>query len=304
MNAYVIMNQVASLFFILGIGYFSYKKQILNSKTLDDLSSLLLKIALPFLIISSFNLEFSEELKTNMILSFYYSIISFVALKIFCFLFFYKIEPKKKLILNFSTLFANCGFMGFPIIYSVFGKEGVLYASILNMVFGLLMWTYGWMLFSEDKSFSGIKKALINPGVSSVYIGSFLLLFKIKLPNVIQYTLENVGSMTTPLSMIIIGGMLAQTEMKNFWRDKNLIFGVICKLLIAPIITWASFLFLNIDKSIVTDSIILLQAMPTAVVMGIFAENYKKSQKDAALMIFLTTLGSIATIPIFIIILK
>lgn len=304
MNAYVVMNQVASLFFILGIGYFSYKKQILNSKTLDDLSSLLLKIALPFLIISSFNLEFSEELKTNMILSFYYSIISFVALKIFCFLFFYKIEPKKKLILNFSTLFANCGFMGFPIIYSVFGKEGVLYASILNMVFGLLMWTYGWMLFSEDKSFSGIKKALINPGVSSVYIGSFLLLFKIKLPNVIQYTLENVGSMTTPLSMIIIGGMLAQTEMKNFWRDKNLIFGVICKLLIAPIITWASFLFLNIDKSIVTDSIILLQAMPTAVVMGIFAENYKKSQKDAALMIFLTTLGSIATIPIFIIILK
>lgn len=304
MNAYVVMNQVASLFFILGIGYFSYKKQILNGKTLDDLSSLLLKIALPFLIISSFNLEFSEELKTNMILSFYYSIISFVALKIFCFLFFYKIEPKKKLILNFSTLFANCGFMGFPIIYSVFGKEGVLYASILNMVFGLLMWTYGWMLFSEDKSFSGIKKALINPGVSSVYIGSFLLLFKIKLPNVIQYTLENVGSMTTPLSMIIIGGMLAQTEMKNFWRDKNLIFGVICKLLIAPIITWASFLFLNIDKSIVTDSIILLQAMPTAVVMGIFAENYKKSQKDAALMIFLTTLGSIATIPIFIIILK
>lgn len=304
MNAYVVMNQVASLFFILGIGYFSYKKQILNGKTLDDLSSLLLKIALPFLIISSFNLEFSEELKTNMILSFYYSIISFVALKIFCFLFFYKIEPKKKLILNFSTLFANCGFMGFPIIYSVFGKEGVLYASILNMVFGLLMWTYGWMLFSEDKSFSGIKKALINPGVSSVYIGSFLLLFKIKLPNVIQYTLENVGSMTTPLSMIIIGGMLAQTEMKNFWRDKNLVFGVICKLLIAPIITWAAFLFLNIDKSIVTDSIILLQAMPTAVVMGIFAENYKKSQKDAALMIFLTTLGSIATIPIFIIILK
>ena len=62
----------------------------------------------------------------------------------------FPIKSDKKIIMQFANVFSNCGFIGFPIIYSIFGGEGVIYASIFNMFFTIALWTYGIILFNGN----------------------------------------------------------------------------------------------------------------------------------------------------------
>ena len=117
-----------------------------------------------------------------------------------------KSEGKRR-VLQFFSVFSNCGFIGFPIVNMVFGLEGVIYASIFNLFFTIFLWTYGVILYSDSKEKKDIKRILLNPSMIAVYIGLPILIFNINIPQIILYPTNMVGSMTTPISMIVIGGV-------------------------------------------------------------------------------------------------
>lgn len=210
---------------------------------------------------------------------------------------FYKFETSKKVVFTFSTIFSNCGFVGFPLVQGLFGNIGVFYTSIFTIPFNLLMFTYGTSLFSGNNDVKNIGKQLKNPPLLCTLAGIILFLLSIKLPFPILKTLESIGNMTTSLSMFIIGSMLADiTNLKDLFKDLEIYYLSLVKLIIVPILCFVLLHILSTDKML-SEICLVLVSMPTASLIGVFAENYNGNKKAASQCVFSTTILSIITMP-------
>jgi Predicted permeases len=294
-----VIEQIISLVIVALIGFYGGKKKIIDEKVSNGLTRILLEISVPLLIISSFNFKFTSEFATNIKKAFLYSLVIFVLTPLFVKPLLLKVDKSKKNILQFSMVFSNCGFMGFPLASCVFGAEGVVYASIFNMFFNLFIWTYGIMLFSDVKSFKEVKKVLKNPGIISAVIGLVIMIFSINIHPVILNTMKMVGSLTTPMSMLIIGSLLSRTNFRNHVKDITIYYGALIKLIVIPV---AIYIVAGLFKesSIVMKTLILMQAMPVAAMASMFAENYNKNREYSAVLVSFSTLLCVFTIPLII----
>lgn len=293
----LVADTVASLFLIILIGIYATKKNILTDELNKGLRALLLQITLPLLIINSFSFSFNEGMGQKIFLSFIYSVVAFIIAGIISKLTLIKVKGEKNKILHFANVFSNCGFIGFPIINSIYGAEGVIYTSIFNMVFSIVLWTYGVMLFSDSFSKKDIKQVLLNPGVVAVYIGIPMILFNIQLPKAIFDATKIVGDITAPLSMLIVGNILSKVKIKAIFNSWTIYYGAFIKMILIPLGMYL-FSILIKDKSTAINTIILLEAMPAAAMTSIFAADFNKDKEYAAIIIFITTLISIITIPV------
>lgn len=298
MDIFVVINGVVSLFLIMLIGMYGSKKKIITSDLCKGLTEFMLKITLPFMIVSSFVFTYDDTLKANVVKSFYYSVGTLILGAIISYIFLIPLrKTEKSKILQFANVFSNCGYMGFPIINSIFGGEGVIYTSIFNMFFTMLLWTYGVMLFKGEITLKESKKVLLNPAVVAVYIGLAIMIFNIPIPDVILTTMETVGGMTTPLSMIIVGVILSRVDIMKYIKDWTIYYEVFIRLLIIPIGIYLVTLLIK-DSSKVAHTMIILSAMPAAAMTSILAESFNKEQEYASVVVFFTTLVSIVTFPL------
>jgi len=290
------INQVTILTLMMLAGIVLRKKNILTNEVNKGLSDILMTITMPFMIIHSFNLEFSIDMLKNAGLILVYSLIIHIILIGLSKLLYYNFEPSKKTILSFSTVFSNCGFVGFPLAQGLFGSIGVFYTAIFSIPFNIIMFTYGVTLFTHKKDFKSIRKNLVNLPLICTILGIILFLFSIKLPLPILKTLESIGNMTTSISMFIIGSMLADIEVKDVFKGFAVYYLSLIKLIIVPLLSFAILKLLNADKDLAYICVILV-AMPTASLVGVFAEKYNGNKEAASQCAFLTTVLSIITIP-------
>lgn len=291
-----VITQIVVLFLITVIGFFARKKNIINGEINKGLTELLLNITLPFLILTSFNFNFSVDklYKSGAIII--YAICIFVISYLIGRAMFMKYPRNVKSVLIFTAMFSNCGYMGFPIIESIYGKEGVFYAAIFNMVFNIVMWTVGVALFTGKKELSTFKKAFLNPGTVAVYIGLFIFLFSIKIPVPIYKTFEMVGGMTSPLSMIVIGAMLGEMNIKEVFSSLPAYYSSFIRLIFVPV---AVFFLLKLlgARDMILGVLTLVSAMPTAVNTAIISEKYGGDSAFASKCVFIATVLSAVTIP-------
>lgn len=296
-----IMETVISLFMIILVGAYAGRTHIIDKKLNKGLTDVLIKIALPFMIVSSFIFTYEDHIKANVIKTFYYSFIAYIIVAIISYLLLLPIKKDKNTILHFANIFTNTGYLGFPILNSIYGPEGVIYGSIFNMFFVIFMWTYGISLFKGDfkrtELRSEIKKIILNPSIIAVFIGLLIMVFDISLNKTILYSINVIGGLTRPLSMIIIGVILSSVKIKKFLKDFTIYYGVIIKLIIIPILIYLiSMLLVLPSKSI--NSVIIMTAMPASAMTSIFAESFDKEKDYAAVIVSLTTLLSLITVPI------
>ncbi|MBE6052329.1 MAG: AEC family transporter [Clostridium sartagoforme] len=292
-----VLNKIISLFLIIIVGAYGTRKNIINEEVNKGLRKILLEITLPLLVINSFSFEFSDGMGRNVLISFIYSVAFILVGAIISYIFLVPIKGEKKKILHFANVFSNCGFIGFPIINSIYGAEGVVYTSIFNMVFTMSLWTYGVMIFSDKMSKENIKKVLLNPAIIAVYLGIPMMLFNIKLPSFLLDTAKTVGDMTAPISMIIVGSILSKVKIKDVFKEFSIYYGSLIKLVIIPLGLLIIKKLLN-DNSTIINTIIIIQAMPAAAMTSIFAADFNKEKEYSAIVVFITTLLSIITIPI------
>jgi len=284
------------------VGFFSRKKQYINPSVNRSLSELLINITLPSMIIASFNFKFSKDMFNIGISLFLISLIIHLSLLIIGKILYKRFNENEMKVLWFITLFSNCGFMGYPVVESIYGKIGLFYAALFNIPFNILMWTAGVFIFSGKGDFKSAKKALLNPGIVSVFIGLFIFIFSIQLPIPIQKTLELVGSMTTPLSMIIIGSTLADSKITSIFESKSIYFGTIVRLILIPIITFVVLKYFGL-KDFYLSIPVIITAMPAAANTVIMAEKFGGDAEFASKIVFLTTVISAVTIPLVLILL-
>ena len=296
MDLTVIINGVIALFLIMLIGVYGSKRKIITPTINKGLTNILLEISLPCLVVSSFIFDMNDDLKSTIIKCFIYSPISLIITMIVSYIALYPIKSDKKIIMQFANVFSNCGFVGFPIIYSIFGNEGIIYASIFNMFFTIAVWTYGVMLFNGNIDKKDLKKVLLNPSIIAVIIGLIIMIFKINIPDVLYSTLELVGGLTSPLSMIIIGVILGNANILKYLKDYTIYYSSLLKLILLPCILILVSRIIN-DTSMVSKTLIIITAMPAAAMTSILAENFDKEKEYSAVIVFITTLIFLVTFP-------
>jgi malate permease and related proteins len=296
-----IINSIISLFLIMLVGVYGCKREIITYKISKGLTEILLQIALPCMIISSFAFSYNDTIKNNVVKTFYYSFAAYIIIAIVSYILMLPIKKERKIILHFANIFTNTGYIGFPILNAVYGAEAVVYGSIFNMFFVIFLWTYGIMIFKgkvEKKEMGGeIIKALLNPSLIAVYIGIAMMIFDIKLPQVITASVSSIGNMTGPISMIIVGAMSANLNIKDHFRDWTIYYGIAAKTIIIPAVLYFVSMLIR-DRSIVSNSVIILASMPAAAMTSIFAESFNIKKDYANIIVISTTLLSIFTLPL------
>ncbi|NLV89330.1 MAG: AEC family transporter [Tissierellia bacterium] len=301
MGMSAILDSVISLFIMILVGVYGSKRKIITSEINKDLINVLIQIALPFMIVTSFIFSYDDTVKANIVKTFYFSLIAYLTVTGVSYILLLPIKSHKKTILHFANVFTNTGYVGFPILNSIYGPEGVIYGSIFNMFFVIFVWTYGLMLFKGSFSKKGlkeeIKKVLFNPSIIAVLIGIIIMIFNIQLPNALVSSMKNIGSMTAPLSMLIIGVILSNVKLKKHLKDWTMYYGIATKLVIIPIIMYFIFLLAG-DRSISINTVIIMTAMPASAMTSIFAESYEIEKEYAAMLVSVTTLLALVTVPV------
>lgn len=278
------------------VGVILRKIKIITDEVNRGLSNILMNVALPCMILYSFNFKFSANMFKGAVMVFLYSALIHIALIILSKILYYKFKDSEKNVYTFATVFSNCGFVGYPVIQGIYGSVGVFYTSIFTIPFNLFMYSYGVMLFTGEKSFKNMKKNLKNMPLISILLGTIIFLFSIRLPEPVINTLGSIGNMTTPLSMFIIGAMLADVSVKDVFKDLTIYYVNFIKLIAAPILIYFVLKFLDADKTLLYICVILV-SMPTASLIGVLAERYNVNKAIASKCAFLTTIMSLFTIP-------
>ena len=297
-----VLSSVISLFLIMLVGVYGSRRGIITQEINNGLINVLIDIILPFMVISSFTSTFDISIKSNLAKGFYYSLFTYLILIISSYILLKPIKGDKRTIIHFANVFTNTGYIGFPVLNSIYGAEGVVYGSIFNMFFVIFVWTYGLKLFKghidKGQLRKEIIKTLLNPSIIAVVIGVLIVLFNIELPKIINNSINSVGSISGPLSMIIIGVIVSKSRIGNNFRDWKLYYGLTIKMVVLPLIL--IFVSLLIDRSVVSNSVIIIASMPAAAMTSIFAESYNKEEDFASIIVLLTTLLSVISIPILV----
>ena len=279
------------------VGYIANKVKILDKELNQKLSSLVLNVTSPALILYSVSEPVEGDLNTVLQI-FLLSVAVYVVLP-FIGIFFariLKVAKEDRNLYQFMTIFSNIGFMGYPVIQAIFGKEALFFASICNLVFNIFCFSYGVFLISGAGKVSFDYKKLINPGIIFSIIAVVIYLTKWQMPVIIGETSDLVGSITTPLAMMIIGSSLAEIPIKEVVSDIRIYIYTIIKQIIMPILFWWVLKFI-VHDAMVLGVLVVLIAMPVGTIAIMFCNQFGGNTSLASKSIFITTLASVFTIP-------
>ncbi len=299
----VIISQILVLFLIIVFGFFARKRNIISGDMTKKLSDLILRVTQPLLVITSFNFELSKEMLRNVGLIFLLS----MGIHVFSMLVSQILYPRYpnniKSVLKYVTVFSNCGFMGFPVLESIMGSIGVLYGSIYVIPFSMLTLSYGVVVFTGKSDKDTLKKILVHPVIISVAIGMILFLLQIKLPEPMYKAASMVGSMTSPLSMLIVGALLANAPIRKMFQGLPVYYGSVVRLVLLPVLVMGVLRCFALPDDVLRTCVILT-AMPAAVNTAIFAEKYGGDAELASRFVGISTILSTVTIPLVMLVLQ
>ena len=284
------------LFTLLGAGWFLGKKRLLCGEGRRCITDIFIQLILPCNIIASFQVTFSKEIMGKIL---FIIMISFL-IQFFCLflskIFYRKAETGRRSVLQYATICSNSGFMGNPVVEGVYGTTGLLYASAAMIPVRIFMWSAGLSLFTAAGRKKVIKQLLTHPCIIAVEAGLFLLVTGWSPPQFLNRSISALGSCVTPVSMLIIGSILAEADVKSLF-EKELVFYTVVRLLLIPCTVMAVMNYCRCDE-LLTGVSVLLAGMPAGSTTAILAEKYGGDAAFASKCIFVTTLLSIVTLPL------
>ena len=297
MNIAGLSQQMFLLFGIIIIGYIATKCKKMDSVTNQKLSMLISCVTNPLQVVSSV-LQGERPLENSMVLK-----ITGIAFIIYAVLILLaKALPRilhakkgQEGVYQFLFIFANVGYMGYPVIEALLGTEYLFCATIFVMTFQLFCWSYGVSLLSGEKKISW--KAFLRPMIVAAFLAYGIYFANIQVPPVCYQLTKTVGSVTSPMAMLIIGCSLAQLSLKEVFGKWQMYVLAVLKLLVLPITGWFILRFLITDKVLLGVFVVTL-AMPSATNATIISYQYGGDEKMASSGVFLTTLFSVVTIPL------
>jgi predicted permease len=297
-------NLQGQLLLLLVAGILLRRLNILSGQAKHVLTDLVIYVTLPCSIVLSFRMDIDH---TTMVSLGSVLLIAF-AIQVFCIvlgnMLYRKQDKRKQAVLRYGILVSNSGFMGLPIAGELYGVMGAMYASIYLIPQRVVMWTAGLSCFTaNDQSWrQKTKKIVRHPGMVSVYIGLFLLVFNLPIPRFLIQSMESVAVCTTPLSMLLIGAIIGEMNRSEVRITYFSLLYTAVRLILIPGISFIVLRLSNAD-TVITAVSVLLAGMPVGSTTAILAAKYGGDASFASQLVAISTILSLISIPLWALIL-
>ncbi len=287
------------LFIIVVLGYVLCKLGYMGAKFDQKLSSIVIDITCPSLILSS--VMGSDMPDRTLILPLLgIGFLTYFILLIFGFWVPRLITKNRddQGMIGFALMFANVGFIGYPIVSSIFGPKAIFYAALLNMPNTFFIFTAGVMLVKGEYSIKSLNpKVLFSPAMIAAFAAALIVALNVHTPDIIARPVTMVGNITVPAALMIIGSSMARLPLKEIIGSPVVYVSSFVRLAVVPLAVY--FLFKACGVSDVINNInTVVIAMPVASFGTMFCMKYGRNPSLMTEMTFITTVGSILTIPL------
>lgn len=290
--------RLGTIALIMILGFFLGKKKIIDTRTNKVIVNLLLMVFMPASLFAAFPAEYKQETSqlfvSGLIAGFIIMFALIILSRIIFNKYFYKGELRYES--QFALIFNNATFLGYPIVSSTFGEQGVIPYCGFIIAFNIALFSYGVFLFERKVSKKLFSEIVTNPNIVAVVLGMLVFLFGIKLPSFITSAVSFTGNATTALSLICIGFMLSHANFKKLIKKWRLILTAVIQLIVGPVMTYFLLQALHFPEEVIVVCT-LIQALPTATSLGLFAAKYGGNDIESSELVTISTTLSIVTMP-------
>lgn len=286
------------LFCLIALGLALEKTGMIDEKGRKTLSDLLINVILPCNILHAYmgGVKASGDLLKNCLLMVLLSAVLQALAMAGGRLLFGHYPAGRQSVLRYGLICSNSSFVGLPIAEVLFGNLGVLYTSVFQIPLRFTMWTAGLSLFTTVSRKDALRKLVRHPCIIAVVLGAALLVFPVPLPGFLTDAITAVSRCTTPISMLVIGAILADAPLRSLFSRTVLWFSAL-RLLLFPLLAYVLLLPLPGDP-LLRAICVLMTGMPIGSTTSILADKYGGDACFSSQLAFTSTLFSIVTIPL------
>ncbi|MGL5898047.1 MAG: AEC family transporter [Lactobacillaceae bacterium] len=327
-----IISAISSTLFIILLGFILRKKGIFDNKFGKIMTKVVLTVSLPALAFNSFMVPIDQKTLRHGINVLIFGILIYIILIFVTPWFYVKYDKSKRTVLSVLTTFGSTTFFGIPIVAAIYGQKGAMYASIFNIGYRIFLYSYAYIVMSGLKmDKKNIKQMFLNPVVLATFFGLILWIIQPYMPKVsgispttkamvnvafyridvtapwIYKPLSYLASLASPLAWLAIGSTLGEISVKEATSSKISWYYTFMKTLIVPLITFGLLVILKVVNIMPVDltalaTMTIMMATPTAAVVSSYAIGFDREAVMTSNASFLSTLGSVVMIPIWIVV--
>ena len=299
MDFQVIATTMCSLIIIVIAGFISHKRGIINEEFERKLSGFVIKVTCPALLISSTMGDKMPD-REHIPMLLLVSLLTYVILIPLAYIQPVLMRVKRDLrgMYSFMLTYSNVGFIGYPVVASIFGPDAVFYACILNVFNTITVFIWGVMFISGENLKNGFRfRLFVSPAMIATYISVIIVILNLHTPKAIAMPLSILGNMTVPSSLIVIGAALAEIPTRKMVGTPHIFIMCFLKLLVLPLLVYYAMIMVGIDTRISSINMILI-AMPVASFGTMFCMQMGMDETTMSQGTFWTTLLSVVSIPL------
>lgn len=316
----VVLHTMLIFFIILMVGFVTGKLGVIKRDFMPDFASLITKILLPCLIFHATVTGCTRQAMADnlpmlgLAAAFYATIIlmTFLLMKLL------RLSGDKGRVFMFCFIFGNTGFVGIPLMSSLFPDRGLLYLSLFGIIDTPVFWTFGvWLATSRknvqkhyegDEAIGGsvhsarhmvrnVIDIIKTPNIIAMLLAFVFVLAEIPVPGLIGDVLSTISAATSAMCMIYLGALLCFSDFVSAFKTRELYVGVVVKMVLIPCCIGAILHLTPLSSELVT-SITLLAALPTMTIVPMIASQRGDYGDYAAGITVATLVFSLVTIPL------
>jgi hypothetical protein len=307
MDINVLLSQMTILFLVVIAGYICGCTRLMTAPLSKGLSGLIVNLTCPCLVLASTMGDVMPDRRLIIPLLIVGAVTYAILVPVSTYLpRLWGCQDPERGLHSFMLTFGNVGFIGFPVVASVFGPEAVFYAAILNVPNTISVFVWGAQFIAGKDESGSLISRLYSPAMIGTYLSILIVAFTWDTPNIIAQPITMIGNITVPASLLIIGYSISQIPAKHMAGGPRVWISSFCRLLVMPLLVFGVFQLIVLlipaasiifDPSIIRINTLLI-AMPVASFGTIFCLKYGVDETVMAQGTFLTTVLSILTIPI------
>ena len=293
-----------TLFALVIVGFVAGKLGYLGGDFDRQLSRLVINITCPALILSSaMTGQLPDRRYILPLLAI--SVITYVVLTAVAFLLprYLTRQQQDEGVVGFALMFGNVGFMGYPVVASIFGHEAVFYAAVLNVVNTFAVFTIGTVLVTGSSEVEGSrfqKKVLYSTPMLAAYLTMAIVALEIdNIPAFVSQPLTMLGNITVPAALLIIGSSMSQLSLRTMLGNRTVYLTTLFRLVLLPVAVYYLTSLLGFSDFVVNINTLVI-AMPVATYGTILCLKYGRDTTVITEVTFITTLLSMLTIPLLV----
>lgn len=287
------------LFIIVVLGYALCKLGYMGDKFDQKLSTIVIDITCPALILSSVMGDTLPD-RTLILPLLGVGFLTYILLLVFGFWVPRLIAKNRddQGMIGFALMFANVGFIGYPIVSSIFGPQSIFYAALLNMPNTFFIFTAGVMLVKGEYSIKSLNpKILFSPAMLAAFAAALIVAFGLRVPDLVARPVTMVGGITVPAALMVIGSSMARLPLREIIGSGKVYVSSLVRLVVVPVTLYLVFRACGVD-SVINNINTVVIAMPVASFGTMFCMKYGRNPSLMTEITFVTTVFSILTIPL------